>query len=154
MTNAYACQNCLYQINAFLPECPQCGLRNIFISKSALPFFKGRAPLPSPLQCLSCGFQSIHPHRQCPRCTKKYASGQTLNKLVSKTRYRVFHVFSGLFCTSLGIFLGVVPFLLRMLYRQKILTEGISDYDALALMAGGLFFVILGISSWYNAVFK
>jgi hypothetical protein len=41
-----------------------------------------------------------------------------------------------------------------MLYRQKILTEGISDYDALALMAGGLFFVILGISSWYNAVFK
>jgi drug/metabolite transporter (DMT)-like permease len=89
-----------------------------------------------------------------PRCTKKHATGQTLNKLVSKGRYRVFHVLSGLCYTAFGIFLGVVPFALTILHGQKILTERISDFHSLVFIGLGLFFIILGVSSWYDAIFK
>jgi RNA polymerase subunit RPABC4/transcription elongation factor Spt4 len=154
MMNGYACQNCLYQTSGHLPKCPQCGLHNIFIKKSALPYFTGQAPMPSPLQCLNCGFQSIHRHRQCPQCTKKYAIDQSLNKLVSKGRYRAFNIFLGLCFIASGVFLGIIPFVLRILYRQKILTSGISDFQSLVIIGVGLSFIILGVSSWYKAIFK
>ena len=154
MPGGYACQNCLYQTNAALSECPQCGLRNIFIRKAALPYFTGRAQMPSPLQCLNCEFPSIHQHKQCPRCTKKYATGQTLNKLVTKGRYRGFHAFWGFCCIALGIFLGVVPFAVTILYQQKVLTKGVSDFHTLVFLGFGVLFIIWGISSWYKAIFK
>ena len=152
--HGFACQNCLYQTSAVMPQCPQCGLRNIFVAKSRLPYFTGRARVPEPLQCLNCGFQSIHRHKECPRCTKKYAVGQSLNKLVSKGRYRGFNIFWGLCCTALGIFLGAVPFVAAVLRQQRIITESVSDMHALAFVGTGLFFIIMGISSFYKAIFK
>jgi hypothetical protein len=154
MTHGFACQNCLYQTAAALPQCPQCGLHNIFIAKSRLPYFTGRAPMPALLQCLGCDFKSIHRYRQCPRCTKSYVVGQSLNKLVSKGRYRGFNIFSGLFCLTFGILLGAIPVATRILYRQKILTEGPSDMDALVFIGGGLFFIVMAISLFYKAIFR
>lgn len=154
MPSDFACQNCLYQTTSVLSECPQCDLRNIFIRKSALPYFTGRAPVPTPLRCLNCGFQSIHQHKQCPRCTKKYAVGHSLNKLVSKGRYRGFNIFWGFGCVAFGVFLDVVSFAVTIFYRQKVLTKGISDFHTLVFLSFGLLFVIWGISSWYKAIFK
>lgn len=155
MTNKYACQNCLYQTNASLRQCPQCELSNIFIGKSALPFFNGQAPMPRLRRCLDCDFLSIYRHKECPGCTKKYAVGQIHYKLVSKGRYRLYHVLFGLLWMTLGIFMGVLPFALRTLYLQKILiTEKISDSHSLAFIGGSLLFIIFGISSWYRAIFK
>ncbi len=155
MMKGYACQNCLYQTKAPLLECPQCRLRNTFIAKSALPFFTGRAPMPPMLRCIDCDFISIYRHKECPGCWKKYAVGQTHYKQVSKWRFRLYHALFGLFWMTLGILLGVLPFALTILYQQKILKmERISDSESLAFIGFGLFSIIMGISSWYKAIFK
>jgi hypothetical protein len=153
--NGYACQNCLYQTNAPRRRCPQCALPNTFTAKSALPFFTGRAPMPPMLKCVDCDFLSIYRYKECPGCWKKYAVGQTHYKQVSKGRFRLYHIFFGLLWMTVGIFLGVIPFALTILYRQKIFKmERISDSESLAMIGFGLLFILLGISSWYRAIFK
>jgi RNA polymerase subunit RPABC4/transcription elongation factor Spt4 len=155
MINGYACQNCLYQTNTSLPQCPQCGLRNIFIGKSALPVFNGQAPMPPLLRCIDCDFLSIRRHKECPGCTRKYAVGQIHYKLVSKGRYRLYHIFFGLLWMTVGIFVSVLPFAMKLLNQQKILiTERISDFQSIGFIGFGLVFIIMGISSWYRVIFK
>lgn len=155
MTNGYACQNCLYQTNAPLRQCPQCSLRNTFIGKSALPFFTGRAPIPPMLRCIDCDFLSIYRYKECPGCWKKYAVGQIHYKQVSKGRFRAYHVVFGLFWVTVGIIMTVLPFIHRFLYLQKIVfTEGLKDSQSFVFIGFGLFSIILGISYWYRAIFK
>jgi hypothetical protein len=111
--------------------------------------------MPPLLRCIECDFLSIYRYKECPKCWKKYAVGQIHYKHVTKWRYRGYHMFFGLLWTALGVFLGVTPFVMRILYQQKILiTEGVTDYQSLVFIGAGLFFITMGISSWYKAIFK
>jgi hypothetical protein len=111
--------------------------------------------MPQMLKCLNCDFLSIYRYKECPGCWKKHAVGQIHYKQVSKGRFRAYHVVFGLFWMTIGIFMVVLPFAIRVLYLQKILfTESISDFHSLGFIGGGLLFIILGISYWYRAIFK
>lgn len=141
---AYACQNCLHELNAPAAVCPECTTTGAIAHKTQIPFFNTphNHSKPELRYCNRCRYRTIHQLTHCPNCdtpVKNFLHGRNAFRLMTRREGSNAEIVIGCVVLIVSVGIGLLILFLSAstpMTNEKILT-GLAVISLFALTGFG-----------------